>query len=244
MHTKRRESFILTLKQVIVLGSLAVLGHGLGMVADVATGYAPPVEANLTQISSLALDDIAPLLQAKPLGELLIGHYLALFFIPLGLFGIWQVYQGLNPQRNRTAVLFLLTGTFGLIYATFYHGTLGFVAGALQAQDAMAAGVRPEMLDFFNALSEPLGKVLLLVDAIVSLFFGAIVWLKKTSFPRWLAVFNPLTIQLFLSFFVWLSPHPLNQLLWLTVFNLSLVLWYATTTVVLSRQRKTEGRPS
>jgi hypothetical protein len=232
-YVQNAPSSLLTSKQIIILGGLAMLGHGLGIVADVATGYAPAVETNLSRISSLALENIAPLLRAKPLSELIIGHYLAIFFIPLGLFGIWQVYQGMNPQHNRPAALFLLTGAFGLIYAAFYHGTLGFVAGALQAQEGMATGVGSEMVDFFNLLSEPLGKVLLLVDVSVSLLFAAIVWLRRTSFPRWMAVCNPLTIQLILLIFVWLFPHPLSQLLWLTIFNLSLVLWYLTTTITL-----------
>ena len=235
-------------KRIIILGSLAILGHGLGIVADIASGYAPGVDIVVISIASLSLADVAPLLQSKPLHEVVIGHYLAIFFIPFGLFGIWQVYQAMNPQGNQLATPFMLVGVFGLIYATFYHGTLGFLAGALQAGNELAdagtigADIWREMILFFNSLSEPLGIVLLLVDLSASLLFVANVWIRDTQFPRWMAGVNPLSIQLLISVLIWLVAHPLKQLLWLTVFNLSLALWYITTTVVLWRWQTTRNQ--
>lgn len=228
-------------RRIITLGVMAIVGHAAGVAADLASGYAPAAEVELGAITSLSLGNIAPLLRAKPLDEVLIGHYLAIFFIPLGLFGIWQVYQGLKPQKNRFALPFLLAGTFGLIYASFYHGTLGFVAGALQAQQqALAAGelaqdITRQSVFFFNSLSEPLGTLLLLVDLIVILLFVFNVWFKETFFPRWMIAVNPLTIQGLITILIWFAPHPLNQALWLTVFNLSLAIWYTATTFAYSR---------
>lgn len=227
--------------QIIAAGLVAIIGHAVGVVADLATGYAPTVQADLGSITSLALENIAPLLQAKQLDEVRVGHYLAILFIPLGIFGIWQVYQGLRPHQNRLALPFLLAGTFGLIYATFYHGTLGFIAGALQAQQRalataqFAQDIMHQSVLFFNSLSQPLGALLLLVDLIVVLLYVLNLWFRETSFPRWMIAVNPLTIQGLLTLAIWVVPHPLNQALWLTVFNLSLVIWYTVTTVILSR---------
>ena len=228
-------------ERIITLGFVAITGHAVGVVADLASGYAPMVQAELGSITSLALENIAPLLRAKPLDEIRVGHYLAILFIPLGLFGIWQVYQGLRPHQNRLALPFVLAGTFGLIYATFYHGTLGFVARALQAQEQAlgtverAQEITQQSVLFFNSLSEPLGTLLLLVDLIVTLLFVVNVWFKETYFSRWMVALNPLTIQVVLTLGIWVTPHPLNQALWLSVFNLSLAIWYMVTSVVLSR---------
>jgi hypothetical protein len=220
---------------------VAILGHLLGVAADLGTGYAPEVETDLASIASLSLANIAPLLRAKPLDEVLVGHYLAIFFIPLGLFGMWQVYQGLLPRRNRLALPFLLVGSFGLIYAAFYHGTLGFIAAALQAESATVAGtpaakILGTLVAYFNSLSEPLSTVLLLVDVGASLLFASTVGFGNTHFPRWFGAVNPLSIQLLVSALIWLAPHPLEQLLWLTIFNFSLALWYGATTAILLRQ--------
>ena len=233
-------------RQIITVGIVAIVGHAVGVAADLASGYAPTVRADLGSITSLALENIAPLLRAKPLDEVRAGHYLAILFIPLGLFGIWQVYQGLRPRQNRLALPFFLAGTFGLIYATFYHGTLGFIARALQAQEQAtgtverAQDITQQSVHFFNSLSEPLGTLLLLVDLVVISLFVLNVWFKETGFPRWMVAVNPLTIQGLLALGIWVAPHPLNQVLWLTVFNLSLAVWYTVTTVVLSRSA-TEG---
>jgi hypothetical protein len=217
-------------KRILILGTVAILGHLLGIIADLLSGFSPSTQVSLGNVTSLSLNNIAPLLAAKPLNEARIGHYLAILFIPLGLCGVYQVYQGLAPRQNKAALLVLLPGSLGLVYATFYHGTLAFVIGALQE------GVDTPLLSYFNSLSEPLSTILLLADVSVSLSFVYVVLSRETHFQRWMAAVNPLTIQLALSLLIWITPHPVDQALWLTVFNLSLSIWYAVTTWTLARR--------
>lgn len=231
--------FSLQSRHVILFGLVAIAGHLLGVLADVYSGFVPSVDAQLGPVTSLSLANIAPLLRAKPLAQARIGHFLAIFFIPLGLSGIWQVFTGLDPSRNKLSLVFLVSGMLGIIYATFYHGTLAFVVGALQAQPLAtggSSGINPiDLVEYFNSLSEPLSWVLLMADLLVSLLYVFLVWARPTSFPRWMAVVNPISIQLVLSLLILAAPHPVSQLLWLTVFNASLAIWYIVTTTVLSR---------
>lgn len=226
-------------KWFIVLGLIAVAGHLLGIAADLYSGFVPSVNVSLGPITSLSLDNIAPLFEAKSLAQARIGHYLAIFFIPLGILGIWQIFLGLDPAGNNQAFAFLVLGTLGIVYATFYHGTLAFIIGALQHQSLNMSGSSAEssadLVVYFNSLSEPLGLVLLIADFLVSGIFAAIVLYRETFFPKWMAAFNPVTIQLTLSLLILVVPHPLSQLVWLTVFNTSLAIWYSGVTVALSR---------
>lgn len=217
-------------KRILVLGAVAITGHLLGLIADLFSGFSPSAQVSLGSVTSLALNNIAPLLAAKPLNEARIGHYLAILFIPLGLCGVYQVYQGLAPRQNKAALLVLLPGSLGLVYATFYHGTLAFIIGALQG------GATASLLSYFNSLSEPLSTTLLLADVSVSLTFVYLVLTRETHFQRWMVAINPLTIQMGLSLLIWITPHPVDQALWLTVFNLSLSIWYVFTTWTLTQR--------
>lgn len=225
-------------KRIVILGILAVGGHLVGVVADVYSGYVPSVKVDLGTIASLSFENIAPLLSAKPLAEARVGHFLAIVFIPMGIFGIYQVYLGLRPGGTAASLLFFVPGVLGLILASFYHGTLAFVIAALHARLDVAGSQHAGALDahvaYVNSLSEPLSAVLLAADVLITLAYVYIVLFRSTLFPRWMAAVNPLTVQLMISVLIWVAPHPLNQLLWLTVFNLSLATWYVVTTLVLS----------
>ncbi len=224
-------------KGLILLGVVAIAGHLLGVAADIYSAYVPGVDLQLGPITSLSLANIAPLFEAKPLAQAKIGHYLAIFFIPLGLCGIFQVFVGLRPSRNKSAAIFLILGTLGLIYATFYHGTLAFLIGALHQSSLEVGSETVGLVSYFNSLSEPLGRVLLVADVLVSSLYVLVIMFRSTYFPKLMAVFNPLIIQLVLSLLIMVVPHPLNQLIWLTVFNASLVIWYFGTTIVLSKYK-------
>jgi hypothetical protein len=226
-------------KGLIVLGLIAIGGHLVGVAADIYSGYVPSVDVQLGSITSIALENIAPLFITKSLAQARIGHYLAIFFIPLGLAGILQVFLASKPSQNKLAFTFLAMGVLGIVYATFYHGTLAFVIGALQQSSfelggAYVAGAN-DFVDYFNSLSEPLGRVLLGADVLVSSLYVLIVLRGSTHFSRWMAAYNPVVIQLVLSSLILIAPQPLNQLIWLTVFNASMVLWYLGLTLVLSR---------
>jgi hypothetical protein len=101
------------------------------------------------------LENIAPLFITKSLAQARIGHYLAIFFIPLGLAGILQVFLASKPSQNKLAFTFLAMGVLGIVYATFYHGTLAFVVGALQQSSFELGGVyvagANDFVDYFNS---------------------------------------------------------------------------------------------
>jgi len=232
-------------KGLIILGLIAIAGHSTGVAADIFSGYAPGVDAQLGPITSLSLDNIAPLFVAKSLPHARLGHYLAIIFIPFGLTGILMVFLGLAPSENKLAYAFLAMGGLGIIYATFYHGTLAFIIGALQQSSiefGSSSGVETrQLVCYFNSLSEPLGQVLLIADMLVSCLFAFIVLRKKTHYPKWMAVYNPVVIQLALYISFLIAPHPLNQLIWLTVFNVSMVVWFVGLTIVLARGSLFDG---
>lgn len=228
---------------LILLGLIGIVGHVVGMAADLYSGFVPALNIELGPITSLSLDSIAPLFEAKSLAQARIGHYLAILFIPLGAAGVWQVFLILNPSNNSAAFVFLGLGALGVIYGAFYHGTLAFVIAALQAgsvQLSTPGGGPTLLIDYVNSLSEPLSLLLLGTDFSVSLIYGLMVASGRSLFPRWMAAYNPLVIQLILNGIILLAPASFVQVLWLTVFNSSLAIWYTGTTIIIASSERLE----
>lgn len=225
-------------KLFLIFGLTAIVAHLVGIAADLYSGVAPEVNTSLGSITSLSLENIGPLFANKLLEEARIGHYLAIFAIPIGLAGIVQVFLALNPFRNRLALLFLIPGALGVIYGTFYHGTLAFVIGAVQLET-----LQRELLDggsftpvtYFNSLSAPLGTVLLITDFLVS----GVLCHNHTDPTNALSPLDCRS-QSHLDSVSNESAHsgstpPANKIVWLTVFKASFALWYSWTTITLLR---------
>lgn len=76
--------------KILLAGLLGVIGNTLGVIADLASGYSLDGAATITTaFSVLSLDNISLFLASKPPSQVVFGHYLAIFGIPLGLFGLW-----------------------------------------------------------------------------------------------------------------------------------------------------------
>lgn len=74
--------------RIPIAGLLGVFGSTLGVFADLASGYSLEGASNIsTAISVLSLENLALFLLPKPPAQVVLGYYLAILGIPLGLIG-------------------------------------------------------------------------------------------------------------------------------------------------------------
>lgn len=109
----------------------------LGVVADLLSGYSlDGAGAITTEFSVLSLETLTTFLVSKPTSEVVLGHYIAILGIPLGLFGLWQVYQGIQPAGWALSRTVWFLGVFGYVTGTVFHSTFAFITFGVQATDA------------------------------------------------------------------------------------------------------------
>ncbi|WP_042665956.1 DUF6796 family protein [Haloferax sp. ATB1] len=227
--------------KILLAGLLGVVGNALGVVADLASGYSLEGAANVTTaFSVLSLQNLSLFLASKPPSQVVFGHYLAILGIPLGLFGLWQVYQAIRPAGwllSRTA---WFVGVFTYIIGTVFHSTFAFITFGIQAADTVPpAGEQTmrTMLDRFALVFELLA-VLMVAGLVVALglIFVAIAF-RETHYPRWFALANPLFIQGVTGAVAYIAPLEARIFLIVTAYNLSLVVFFALSTVLLRNSR-------
>ena len=214
-----------------IVGSLGML---LGVAADLASGYATGTAAAVvTPFSVLSIETLDPFLAAKPYEQVVVGHYLAIVGIPLGLLGFWQVYRGIRPAGGPLPRIVWLLGAWGFVVGTVFHASFAFVIAGIQA-DAAGGSLDP-MLARFALVFEPVGLLLVatMALALVSLFY--LVAVRETLYPRWFALLNPLVVQAVTAGLALVAPAPVRVFLIVTSYNLSVLVLFVGSTILLWR---------
>ncbi len=226
-------------------GILALIGAALFALGDVLllaphVGPANPVAVNALDLSAYpALQRRADrwrVLAGMPWWRLAAGGLVGVFAAPLTLAGIWQVYQGLQPAGPWLAVPPTLLFTYATAIGPFIHGSFIYLGTTVQTIKTLEEPQRTATIQVLLHQQTVLliAYAVLFVCAIsASVWFTVAVLSDRTSFPVWLAVFNPVTLTL-----LWLAskrilPKPVTDWTEGAGFNIAYLLFFALTTVSL-----------
>lgn len=206
----------------------------LGVAADLASGYAVGnTAAIVTPFSVLSIEALDPFLVAKPYGQVVAGHYLAILGIPLGLVGFWQVYHAIRPAGAYLPRVVWLLGAWGFVVGTVFHASFAFAIAGVQA-DAAGGGL-DALLSRFALVFEPVGLVLVVVMTVALGLLFYLVAFRETRYPRWFAFLNPLVVQAVTAGLALVAPEALRVFLIVTAYNLSVLVLFVGSTILLWR---------
>lgn len=122
-----------------------------------------------------------------------------------------------------------------------FHVTLSFIATAYRTKlqaDTSAGAEISGLIDQFNDFSQPLAYVFLVSIMVVSVLFFVLVVRSHSRFPRWVAIANPLFIQLLLAFLASLLPTAGKAFLIVSIYNFSLLLFYLVCYLAPKKQAR------
>lgn len=187
----------------------------LGIIADLATGYLASFDKVLT---SDILTNIYIMMLYKPHWQIVLGHYLAIFGLSLGLFGLWQVYQMVRPASEKLSFAALILGVFAYICGIVFHTSFAFFLTADWVFIWPAAGL----------------FIISMLSSLVIVFY--LIASGKTLYPKKINIVNPLVLIILF----WLAAGTaakLQILLLFIVYNVSFFVFYAASTMVILIQQ-------
>jgi hypothetical protein len=170
--------------------------HRLGVYAIVAALLATCGDLLLLWVTNAARPDLA--LPHPPRGALAIGTYLGVLAIPLFGVGYWHAAAGLAPGSPRAARLVFLLGAYGGAVGGVVHGLTGLIIHIERH-----AGT--PVVDPFTALTPyrpyllPLWGLLTVFLVVGSVLYALAITRRRTVYPRWMALLNPVLIVVALS---------------------------------------------
>ena len=120
------------------------------------------------------------------------GHFMSVLFAPFYIAGYWFLSQKLKPAGPRQSRVFFWIGAYAFAVGTAWIGQRIFLAGTVHE---IANGQNLQnLLAEFSAYNEPFVNVLRVAMLVVSVFWVKLILTGKTAFPKWMAIFNPITL--------------------------------------------------
>jgi len=129
--------------------------------------------------------------------RLLLGHMLGVLALPFEIAGLWLVSRMIAHGARKTGLAFLFAGGYSVIMGTVYHAALAPIAVLVQASETAPsataqtiAALIPETANYARSLANLMNYGVVFI----SLAFAWAVGFRRTLYPRWMAIFNPLVI--------------------------------------------------
>ena len=226
-------------QRLTLMGAVGALGALGGVVADLFSGYASEGAANVrSPFSVLDLHNLDAFLSTKPLWHFVVGNHLALLFIPLGIFGVLHVARLVEPAGPRSRRLWIGFGVGGYVVGTAFHLMYGFmgIAMRVRALEPDGSAAIAVVLSWYRLLHQPVAVLLIAIMTVAVVWVTLLIVLGRTSYPRWLAAFSPLTVQLATALLVPFVPTGLRLALIVTTYNFSFFVFFLASTMYVARR--------
>ena len=186
----------------------------LGAIADVLLLYNPA--GGYENNDYLFLLDIEP-------NRILLGHYLGIFFIPLEMMGLFQVYRALKPAGKSLSWAVVISALYLGFPGVVYHGSVGYVGAMLRSVQE-----NPILADewlYTRLLVDPLAAILPVGFVVMTVILIYTILKKPTNYKRWMAWCTPLSFYV-LFLVSYLMIPPLGALLIPAGFNLAFFFFF------------------
>ena len=131
-----------------------------------------------------------------PTSRLTIGHFISVLAAPLYLMGYWHLAVFIDRNNSWVRRLFFCLGAYGFIIGAAWISQRVFLALTVHE---IAAGQNLESLQVtFAAHNEPLINVLRVAILVLSLLWVFQILKGRAYYPKWMALFSPLALLIFI----------------------------------------------
>lgn len=128
--------------------------------------------------------------------HLLYGHYLAVIGLPFYFAGYLHIYKMLVNGHKSLASTVLFLGFTAFAVGGIWIGSRGFLGTIVHLKEDILPTIYQKIIDNYSLYLENLVQILRIVILLLSVLFAFTVLKYKTSYPKIMALFNPMVILL------------------------------------------------
>ncbi|RDI99153.1 hypothetical protein DVT68_11810 [Dyella solisilvae] len=171
---------------------------------------------------------------AAPTWRVLLGAGIAPWCTLLYLFGFWHVYLNIRDRQPRLGAAIALAMTMIYLFGSSYHVYWAAKALSMKAVAAARPMAPPALMTLYAQIHD-FGARLYLGAEVFSyvglLALPLLIALRRTAYPRWMALFTPAAPALLIQTFATAIPAPLGSVLVGGSINLSFLLFFIMSVV-------------
>lgn len=157
------------------------------------------------------------------------GHFLGALGAPLYAFGGFHIFLMLRSANYRWAFILFIVMAYGCAFGGVWMGSRASISAIVNAPQYAELG---HLVALYDLRYESLLNVTRIAVLSVSVIY---IWLTATgrsSYPRWMAFFNPIILLLF-SFAVWLAVPAVGKYMMPIALNLGFAVFFVLSLAVV-----------
>ncbi|MHB8127425.1 MAG: DUF6796 family protein [Mobilitalea sp.] len=218
---------------ILVLSLLGMLSVLVTIISDFILIGKPSTAYSFLKLGTESMWDIEP-------WKITAGAFVGVVALPFQVLGLIPVYFALKPSGKVLPVMAVIANAHMLLMGVAFHISYAYIGTGwiIYHKNELTNQITTEIVDKFASY-----WMILVIIMFVELLFGSIIYVivvlkGKTLFPRWMAIFNPLCIVLYTFPIVFILPSPIGGYIAPAYLNLSTLLFFTITLVVLYKKMK------
>lgn len=141
-----------------------------------------------------------------PIEHLPIGHFLAVFGLPLYFIGYYHIYLMLEKGNRPLASIVFCLGILAFTIGGFWITSRAFLAVIVHQEQNIPQDVFQLILDNYTFFCESLVQALRIIILLLSIFFVLAILKGGTHYPKSMALFNPIFLLIMVFILYYLNP--------------------------------------
>lgn len=216
---------------ILAIGLIGIAGVVMTLISDFILIGRPNSSYSFFKLGTESMADFSQ-------WRITVGTFLGIIVLPLQMAGLGTVYYGLRPAGKIKALLVILTNIHTLIMAVAFHISYAFIASGWKMYYEVGSSdvIAFKMLKRFDHYWRIVIVIMAIELAFASLCFIMFILKYKTLYPKWMALFSPICILLYIYPIVLVMPHPIGGFVAPAILNFGTMIFLilSTTTVYKS----------
>lgn len=162
-----------------------------------------------------------------PAERMTLGHFLAVFGVPLYIVGCYHLYLMLKSANRTLALIAFLVGSYGFVVGGIWIGSRANI-GALIQVNADLSGHKA-LIDLYMFRYENLLTVIRTTTLLLSILLFGLILTGRSYYPRWMALINP-AFLIVLSFLLFRFTPELGKFVMPIALNVAFFILFTVST--------------
>ena len=162
------------------------------------------------------------------------GHFIAVLAAPLYLIGVWHICRMLQPASKFWSRIAFFVMSYGFMVGAIWIGSRASAAALVASGQAAAI---TDLFILYDFRYESLLAVIRICALIFSIIYTGLILSGRTTYPRWMALFNPIALIIANFMIYWLAPD-IGKYLMPIALNVSFFIIFAISLFIVINNHK------
>jgi hypothetical protein len=220
-----------TAKFVLIMGLIGITGVLLTIISDFILIGRP---SSSNAFFKLGTESMADLSQWR----ITVGAFLGIIVIPIQIVGLATIYYGLKSAGKIKAIIIVLTTAHTLMMAVAFHTSYAFIASGWNLYYELGTKdiVAEKMINRFGYYWRIIIIIMSVELILSSAYFVFLILRGNTLYPKWMALFSPFCVLLYMYPVVLIAPKPIGGFIAPAFLNLATLVFFILSTITVYKK--------